>query len=489
MRAITKKFLSLTLVFCMMTAFMPVFSIQVGAKNTNVSFTAGQTEAVIEAAIQSKIDTAKSGDTITVTGSKTMATGIDLKIPQGVKVIWKATFAGDDDPQIWIEGVSGKGAGEFEIAIGADIVGACGVSGEDVTIIVSGGTVVATTYEAIWSHIGDVIVTGGKLSGTNSSGGCGICADDGNITISGGIVEANGDNSSAIVAAKSAKITGGKVQAKGTGGKAIYAYDGGVVAYLKGLCIGGFEVNLDDGLIVEVDSLSIPTTRNGKSTGITKKAGTGTVVWNCTGKKPVINFTIGANKPKIEWGMLGKVNPFTDVKTTDWFYEGVMYIYNKKITEGTSATKYSPNAGLSRQAFVTFMWRVHGKPKVTNSTPFKDVTTKGDMGQAIKWAYKNGIINGTSKTKFSPKATLTRQALATMLYRYETKFKKNPKEVNSAVSFADKSKIASYAKTSMDKCYKQDLLRLTGSNIRPTAKATRGEMAYALHRFMVGIGK
>lgn len=183
--------------------------------------------------------------------------------------------------------------------------------------------------------------------------------------------------------------------------------------------------------------------------------------------------------------------PFKDVKTTDWFYEDVAYVYKKKIADGTSKTTYSPNAGLTRAAFITFMWRVHGSPK-TAGLPFKDVKKGQYYTQAVAWGKKNGIIDGVSKTKFAPKGKLTRQAMATMIYRYEKKIKKYPPNKTQAVAYSaitDKNTASSYAKLPLEKCYNQGMLRLSSNNIRPKANATRAEMARVLHYLMVGIGK
>ena len=184
--------------------------------------------------------------------------------------------------------------------------------------------------------------------------------------------------------------------------------------------------------------------------------------------------------------------PFTDVKPTDWFYDDVAYVYNKKIADGTSTTTYSPNSSLTRAAFITFMWRVHGSPK-TSGLPFKDVKKGQYYTQAVAWGKKNGIIDGTTKTTFAPKAKLTRQAMATLIYRYEKKFGKYPPNKTQAVAYnkiTDRNTAASYAKASLEKCYNQGMLRLaTGDKIRPKANATRAEMARVLHYLMVGIGK
>lgn len=178
--------------------------------------------------------------------------------------------------------------------------------------------------------------------------------------------------------------------------------------------------------------------------------------------------------------------PFKDVPKDSKFYKAIEYIYKKGIAKGTSATKFSPNSALTRKAFVTFLWRAHGKPKVTKKTPFKDVPKTGDVGKAIKWAYSKGIIKGTSKTKFSPNKKISRQAMVLMLVRYEKKFKKTIVNKNSSKTFADNNKIAKSYKSAINLTYRQGLLLVSGDNIRPKSNATRAEVAYALHALMTG---
>ncbi len=110
-------------------------------------------------------------------------------------------------------------------------------------------------------------------------------------------------------------------------------------------------------------------------------------------------------------------NPFTDVKSTDYFYKAVLWAKENDVTAGTSATTFSPNAGCTRAQVVTFQWRANGKPAPGSSAnPFKDVTG-GYYYDAVLWAVEKNITKGTSDTTFSPDATCTRGQIVTFLYR------------------------------------------------------------------------
>ena len=110
-------------------------------------------------------------------------------------------------------------------------------------------------------------------------------------------------------------------------------------------------------------------------------------------------------------------NPFKDVKSTDYFYKAVLWAVENEITAGTSKTTFSPNATVTRAQTVTFLWRTEGKPAAKTANPFKDVSSGQYYTDAVLWAVKNNITAGTSKTTFSPGNACTRGQIVTFLYR------------------------------------------------------------------------
>ena len=124
------------------------------------------------------------------------------------------------------------------------------------------------------------------------------------------------------------------------------------------------------------------------------------------------------------WRAMGKpaptttANPFRDVKSSDWFYEPVMWAVEKGITQGTSKTTFSPGNTCTRAQIVTFLWRAKGCPEPgAAANPFKDVKTSDWFYKPVMWAVQNGITTGTSKTTFSPGGTCIRAQGVTFLYR------------------------------------------------------------------------
>lgn len=110
-------------------------------------------------------------------------------------------------------------------------------------------------------------------------------------------------------------------------------------------------------------------------------------------------------------------NPFADVYESDYYYDAVLWAVANGVTNGTSATTFSPNAPVTRAQMVTFLWRAYGSPKATGSNPFADVSADAWYYDAVLWAVANGVTNGTSATTFSPDAPVTRSQAVTFQWR------------------------------------------------------------------------
>lgn len=110
------------------------------------------------------------------------------------------------------------------------------------------------------------------------------------------------------------------------------------------------------------------------------------------------------------------VNPFTDVQPGAYYYEAVLWAVENGITNGTSDTTFSPDDTVTRGQTVTFQHRAAGSPAASGGT-FADVAADAYYASAVQWAVANGITNGTSNTTFSPDDPCTRGQIVTFLYR------------------------------------------------------------------------
>ena len=113
---------------------------------------------------------------------------------------------------------------------------------------------------------------------------------------------------------------------------------------------------------------------------------------------------------------VSKVNPFTDVRADDYFYDAVLWAVENGITNGTSAKTFSPDATVTRAQVVTFLWRANGQPAAGNSG-FADVSADKYYATAVAWAVFQRITTGTGFGVFSPDAACTRAQIVTFLYR------------------------------------------------------------------------
>ena len=130
---------------------------------------------------------------------------------------------------------------------------------------------------------------------------------------------------------------------------------------------------------------------------------------------------------------------FNDVSPNAYYSDAVQWAIKNNITNGTDATHFSPNQGCTRAQVVTFLWRAAGSPKVSGDAGFVDVKASDYFYEAVKWAVANGITNGTDATHFSPSATCTRAQVVTFMYRAE-----GSPATSGSCAFVDVSSTAYY---------------------------------------------
>ena len=110
--------------------------------------------------------------------------------------------------------------------------------------------------------------------------------------------------------------------------------------------------------------------------------------------------------------------PFNDVRTSDYFYQPVLWALSNNITNGTGPTTFSPNDTCTRAQVVTFLWRSAGSPAPkSSSNPFRDVDVNQWYGRAVLWAVEKGVTNGVDATHFGPDQFCTRGQVVTFLSR------------------------------------------------------------------------
>lgn len=182
--------------------------------------------------------------------------------------------------------------------------------------------------------------------------------------------------------------------------------------------------------------------------------------------------------------------PFGDVKSADWFYNDVKYVYEKGMMAGTAADVFAPNATTTRAMIVTILYRLEGSPAVTGTSAFVDVPAGQWYTDAVNWAAANQIVKGTSATTFAPNASITREQMAAILYRYAQYKGYDVTKKADLSGYSDNGQVSAYAKDALAWANAAKLINgVTNTTLAPQGNATRAQVSAILHRFCDGVVK
>ena len=174
--------------------------------------------------------------------------------------------------------------------------------------------------------------------------------------------------------------------------------------------------------------------------------------------------------------------PFTDVKTTDWFYDAVSFTYNMGIMNGVETNKFSPSTTITRGMVVTMLWRMAGEP-YASGTYFDDVSYGRYYTTAVAWSARNNIIEGSGANTFGVDDPITREQLAVILYRY-AKYMNYSTTTSSLYGYDDANKVSSWAKDAMGWAVRNGVIGgVTNTTLCPNNTATRAEVAQMFMNF------
>ena len=175
--------------------------------------------------------------------------------------------------------------------------------------------------------------------------------------------------------------------------------------------------------------------------------------------------------------------PFTDVKESDWFYDAVRSAFGQGLMKGVSDTEFAPNVKLTRAMFVTILYRMEGEP-VSGAASFSDVESGSWYEKAVAWANAEGIVRGVSQAEFAPDSSITREQMATVIYRYLTAGQEETEESPVDLSgYEDIGSVSDYALPAIRYCVREGILGgKTATTLNPGDGATRAETATVLTR-------
>ena len=233
---------------------------------------------------------------------------------------------------------------------------------------------------------------------------------------------------------------------------------------------------------------ALTNTRNIWSFTVTAEDGVTTAVYTVTVNTaalpepitPGVDNKKPASKPEVKL-------PFTDVSTSDWFYDDVAFVYENGLFSGTDSRSFSPNASMTRAMLVTVLYRLEGESTVTGRSSFTDVRSGAYYEKAVIWAAANGIVTGTDSTSFSPDAKVTREQLAAILYRY-AQYRKLDTDASAKLnSFTDADSVSAYASEALGWAVSEGLINGASGKLMPKGDATRAQVAAILHRFVKNV--
>ena len=197
--------------------------------------------------------------------------------------------------------------------------------------------------------------------------------------------------------------------------------------------------------------------------------------------------TVGKNVKVVE----GTVSTFTDI-AGHWAKDAIEYVTDKALFNGTTATTFSPNEGMTRGMFVTVLGRMAGADisAYNIQSQFADVDSKMYYNAYVNWAAANKIVSGVDASHFNPNALITREQAAVIMDNYLTATGTKVEETGSAAAFADSASIRAYAKDAVTRMQKAGLLSgKSGNRFDPQGTATRAQVAVIMQKLCEKTGK
>ena len=177
-------------------------------------------------------------------------------------------------------------------------------------------------------------------------------------------------------------------------------------------------------------------------------------------------------------------NPFTDVPASHWAHDDITYVYENDLMNGTDGSLFSPESTTTRAQVVTVLYRGPAPPAADWANPFWDVPASAWFHDAVTWAWENDITGGVSSTHFGAGNAVTREQLATFLYRYAQDQGYDTSAREDLSGYSDAGLVSSYATEALSWANATGLITgTTGTTLSPQGSATRAQVATILSRF------
>ncbi len=171
----------------------------------------------------------------------------------------------------------------------------------------------------------------------------------------------------------------------------------------------------------------------------------------------------------------------TDVPQDAWYHTAVDFMVAHELMLGVSDSRFAPESAMTRAQLITVLYRIAGEPETDGTHGFTDVADGMWYSDAIAWAAQNGVVNGIGNNKFDPDGYVTREQIATILFRY-TKSEAVAEDKLSA--FPDADKVSAYAVDALNWAVAEGLINGSDGELLPGDTATRAQVAAILMRFL-----
>jgi len=178
---------------------------------------------------------------------------------------------------------------------------------------------------------------------------------------------------------------------------------------------------------------------------------------------------------------------YKDLDTSKWYHLDTDFVIENEIMLGTKDNIFEPDLPLTRAMFVTILYRIDGETEILNkSIPFYDVAMDAYYANAVLWAKQNGIVNGYDENIFAPDDKITREQVATIIFRYAIYKGLNAITLEENLHFDDAQDISEYAVSAMNWAVGANLIKgKTETTLNPKDNITRVEIAAIIHRFII----
>lgn len=175
---------------------------------------------------------------------------------------------------------------------------------------------------------------------------------------------------------------------------------------------------------------------------------------------------------------------FADVDKTQWYHASVDFAVATGLMNGIGSSKFDPHGATTRAMFVTMLYRLEGKPVVTEDNPFSDVEEGTWYTEAIIWAAANGVVDGYGEGLFGPEDEVTREQMAKIMYNY-AKYKGYDISARASLAaFNDADEVSSWATEEMQWAVAVGLIEGMGDGtVAPQDNAERCQVAAIFMRF------